>query len=109
MRQAFVNLIDNAVKYSPDGGVIEIELLKTQTHGIITIQDSGIGVAEKDIPHLTERFYCTETVADKNFEGHRLGLSLVQKIITLHGDTLDIQSELGVGTKITITLPLPEA
>jgi len=101
LSQVWVNLLVNAIKFTPEGGTIELTMNNVQC----TIRDTGAGIAPKDLPHIFERFYKADKARDRSLGGNGLGLSLVKKIIDLHGGTIAVQSEVGVGTAFTILLP----
>ncbi len=106
-KQMVLNLLSNAVKFSPSGSAI---LLKGQlaANGSIRIDvaDEGIGIPEESIHKLTEAFYQVDARLEREFEGSGLGLTLVQKHMSLHGGTLSFESEEGVGTTATLIFPL---
>jgi signal transduction histidine kinase len=101
--RALLNVIDNAIKYTPEKGEISIELQKDH-QAIITIKDSGKGIAEKDLPHIFDRFY-RGSASDKVF-GAGLGLAITKSIVTLHSGTITVRSKLGKGSTFIIALPL---
>lgn len=101
LRQVFVNLLDNALKYSPPKGKIKIELLQDEKNIFIGITDEGPGIAPEDLEHVKTKFY-KGTGAKR---GSGIGLAVVDEIITAHGGDVVIQSELGVGTTIFVRLP----
>ncbi len=100
------NLLDNALKYTPAGGTITLSALVADDQDdrvTIRIQDSGIGIAEEDIPHIFQKFYrCDRSRAE---HGSGLGLSLAKAIATTHGGTIDVVSRVGEGTIFTVSLP----
>ncbi|MBQ8194365.1 MAG: HAMP domain-containing histidine kinase [Oscillospiraceae bacterium] len=102
LRQVFINVIDNAIKYSDEGAVITITVDKTDEMLHISVADTGLGIAESDLPKVKSKFY----KANSTRRGSGIGLAVADEIITMHGGSLDIQSELNVGTTVTITLPL---
>ncbi len=102
LRQVFINVIDNAIKYSDEGAVITISVEKDEDMLHISISDTGCGIAAADLPKVKAKFY----KANSTRRGSGIGLAVADEIITMHGGSLDIQSELNVGTTVTITLPL---
>ena len=104
LRQVFVNLIDNAIKYSKENGSIYVNAAPLNDAVQIIVSDNGIGIAEKDLPFVTQKFYR----ADNTRHGSGIGLAVVKDIVTSHGGTLDIESELGKGTAVTVTLPITQ-
>jgi signal transduction histidine kinase len=104
LRQVFINVIDNAIKYSDPGGSVDISVEKGTDTLTITVADTGIGIAAVDIPKVKAKFY----KADNTRRGSGIGLAVADEIISMHGGTLDIDSVLGKGTTVTITLPLKQ-
>ena len=102
LRQVFINIIDNALKYTEAGGSIEVEAQKTDSAVTVSVSDTGAGIAPDDLQKVKQKFY----KANKTKHGSGIGLAVADEIITRHGGTLEIDSELGKGTTVTITLPL---
>lgn len=102
IKQVVINLIDNAFKYTPSGGSIHISTYVADQSVILTVADTGSGIAEEDLPHVTEKFY----KASKGHGGSGLGLAICREIIELHGGSLSMDSELGAGTIVTVKLPV---
>lgn len=102
LRQVFINVIDNALKYTDEGGIIEITAVRTEDALQITVADTGCGIAASDLPKVKAKFY----KANSTRRGSGIGLAVADEIISMHGGTLEIRSELDVGTTVTITLPL---
>ncbi|MGQ9617053.1 MAG: ATP-binding protein [Spirochaetota bacterium] len=105
LEQVFINLIDNAVKYTEEGG-ISITLKKNAETIKAEIKDSGIGIAEKHLPRIFERFYTVDKSRSRRLGGTGLGLSIVKHIVNLHGGSVDIQSTPGMGTTVRVNLPM---
>lgn len=104
LEQMFINLLDNAIKYT-EKGEVSISLRQEDSKSIIEIQDTGIGIPGSHLPRIFERFYVVDKSRSKKLGGTGLGLSIVKHIVLLHGGTIDIESSMGMGTKFTITLP----
>ena len=104
--QMMINLLSNAIKYNKENGKIFVNLTKKENKAIITIEDTGIGILQEDIPRLFERFYRVDKSRTRALGGTGLGLSIVNHIVNLQNGEIDVESELGVGTKFTISLPL---
>ena len=102
LRQVFVNILDNALKYSDAGDSITVVVLRQENNAVITIQDTGIGIAPADLPKIKTRFY----KANATRRGSGIGLAVADEIVTMHGGSLELDSREGVGTRVTITLPL---
>ncbi len=106
LRQVFTNLIDNAIKYSPDNTVITVSSLVSGGSAVVEVRDRGIGVAKENLPHLFERFYRVDKARSRSAGGTGLGLSIVKQIVEQHGGEIFVESELGKGTVFTVKLPL---
>jgi PAS domain S-box-containing protein len=104
LRQILSNLLTNAIKYSPQGGVVHFELICTPQTAIFRIQDSGIGIPISEQINLFDSFYRASNVG--TISGTGLGLAIVKKSVDLHGGEIAVESEVGVGTTFTVTLPL---
>ena len=106
LRQAILNLMANAVKFTPEGGHVRVSGGRTPEGGVrIAVTDTGIGIAAADIPKALAPFTQVDSSLSRRYEGTGLGLPLARSMIELHGGTLDIRSEPGIGTTVTITLP----
>lgn len=105
MQQCLLNIIGNAVKYTPDGGEVTIELSENKDIVVIKIIDTGIGIPEKDLPFIFDRFYRVDEARARKTGGTGLGLAISQQIVMLHQGTIEVNSNLGVGTTISIKLP----
>ncbi|MBQ8508976.1 MAG: HAMP domain-containing protein [Clostridia bacterium] len=107
IEQVLINVLSNAIKYTPDGGCIELFARPLPGNGGIEVKvrDNGIGIPDEDIPHLFERFYRVEKSRTSETGGTGLGLAIAKEIIEAHGGTIAIESKSGVGTVVTLTLP----
>lgn len=105
LKQVVLNILSNAVNYTPVGGTIDIQLEAQPDKVELSIVDSGIGILEKDIPRLFERFYRVDRARSRDTGGTGLGLAIVKHIIEAHAGTVSVESEVGVGTKFTIGIP----
>ena len=106
LTQVWINLLHNAIKFTPEGGEIRVTLTGTSQEIICCIADTGSGFSEEDQIHIFERFYKADKARDRSLGGNGLGLSLVKKIIELHGGRIIAESQLGKGSTFTVTLPL---
>jgi len=104
LEQLFVNIIDNAVKYTEEGG-ITINLTKNDRSVFITIEDTGIGIPEQELPRIFERFYVVDKSRSRRLGGTGLGLSIVKHIAILHNGEVSVKSTAGKGTAMTVRLP----
>ncbi|MDQ5983194.1 MAG: Adaptive-response sensory-kinase SasA [Eubacteriales bacterium SKADARSKE-1] len=104
LKQVFINIIDNALKYTPSGGVINVGV--REEHGFINIMisDNGCGIPENHLPHVRDKFY----KANKTQGGSGIGLAVANELVLLHSGTLDIKSEENIGTVITISIPVAD-
>ena len=102
LKQVIINLIDNALKFTPAGGTIRVATTTEQDSAKLTVADTGCGIEAEDLPHVTEKFYKASTGQG----GSGLGLAICKEIIELHGGQLAIDSERGAGTIVTIRVPL---
>ena len=102
LRQVFINIIDNAIKYSNKGGTVKIVAGETPSGDImVTVEDSGCGISKFDMPRIKTKFY----KANHTKKGSGIGLAVADEIIAQHGGTLTLESESGKGTKVIITIP----
>lgn len=102
IKQIMINLIDNSLKYTDDGDIILISLEKNKNFVTVSIEDSGKGISEKDLPHVKEKFY----KADNTVKGTGIGLAVADEIVKNHGGVLNISSTAGKGTLVQVTLPV---
>nr|WP_207738593.1 HAMP domain-containing sensor histidine kinase [Anaerotruncus colihominis] len=102
LRQVFVNIIDNALKYSDRGDTVTVRASVSESQVDISVADTGIGIREEDLPKIKEKFF----KANSTRRGSGIGLAVADEIVSLHGGTLDITSKENVGTRVTIHLPL---
>lgn len=105
MQQCLLNIIGNAVKYTPENGSVSVDLEENREDIIIRVNDTGIGIPEKDLPFIFDRFYRVDEARARKTGGTGLGLAIAQQIIQLHQGSISVTSQLGEGTQVTITLP----
>jgi PAS domain S-box-containing protein len=103
-----LNLLSNAFKFTFEGG-ISVSLRAIDGHAELQVRDTGIGIADDDMPRLFERFHRIESARGRTHEGSGIGLALVQELVKLHGGTVVAESALGQGTQFTVTVPLGSA
>ncbi len=106
LRQAIRNLLDNAVKYTPSGGMVALELTVKLRRILIKVKDTGRGIPASDLPHIFERFYRVDKARTRETGGFGLGLAIAQQIIQAHDGKITVESEAERGTKFQICLPL---
>jgi signal transduction histidine kinase len=104
-RQILINLLSNAVKFTPEGGQVRVSSFVKDGALMIEVKDSGIGIAAADIPKVMTSFGQVESKISRKYEGSGLGLPLAKHLVELHGGTLTIESQVDVGTTVTILLP----
>jgi signal transduction histidine kinase len=104
LRRVLDNLLDNAVKYSPRGGTVEVRVASSDGAAVLTVSDRGEGIPSTDLPHIFERFRRGRNVG--RIPGTGIGLAGVQRIVELHQGTISVESQVGLGTTFTIRLPL---
>jgi signal transduction histidine kinase len=105
MRQILINLLSNAVKFTPDGGKVRVSSFLKNGGLAIVVSDTGIGISDEDIPKVMTSFGQVESKVSRKYEGSGLGLPLAKHLVELHGGTLTLESQVGCGTTVTITLP----
>jgi two-component system OmpR family sensor kinase len=106
MKQVLVNLIDNAIKYTPPGGTVEVTSFVSERMAIIEVTDTGIGIQPAELPHVFDRFFRADKVRSRVSGGAGLGLSIVKAICNAHGGAITLQSTEGIGTVVRIELPI---
>lgn len=106
LHKMLANLLDNAVKYTPEGGVIVIRATVLGTHCEIAVKDTGVGIPKKDLPHIFERFYRVDKARSRELGGTGLGLAIVKHLSQAQGGDVRVESELERGSQFYLTLPL---
>jgi two-component system, cell cycle sensor histidine kinase DivJ len=104
--QILINLISNAIKFTPRGGRVCVSALCDGARIAVTVEDNGVGICEADLPRLGEAFFQARASYDRRHDGTGLGLSIVKGLVRLHGGDMDIRSRLGAGTQVTVRLPV---
>ena len=105
LKQVMLNILSNAIKFTPSGGQIRIAAHFTVTHAIITVSDTGVGIAEADLERVTQPFFQVETTLSRKFAGSGLGLAIARELVNLHKGSLEIESTEGKGTTVRVVLP----
>jgi two-component system, OmpR family, phosphate regulon sensor histidine kinase PhoR len=106
LERAIGNLVENAIKYTRDGGTITVGVRAEGEAAVVEVSDNGIGISEQDLPRIFERFYRAERSRSRDMGGTGLGLSIVKHIVQAHGGTIDVVSTPGQGSVFRIRLPL---
>ena len=107
-KQVMINLVSNAVKFTPEGGRVTIRGFMSGLGVAFQVSDTGIGIAADDLPRLGRPFEQIESQHSKSHQGSGLGLALSKSLIELHGGTLSIDSRLGEGTTVSFVLPISQ-
>lgn len=107
LKQILVNLLSNAVKFTPEGGAIGLEVAGNAEQGVMnfTVWDHGIGIAREDLEHLFQPFIQLDSRLSRQYPGTGLGLTLVHRLVDLHGGCISVESEVGKGSRFTVSLP----
>jgi heavy metal sensor kinase len=106
LRQLFINILENAVRYTPIAGQISVSLVQKDANAVVAIADTGIGIPPEHLPHIFERFYRVDKARARADGGVGLGLAIAKIIAESHKGKIEVESELGKGTTFTISLPL---
>ena len=105
LRRLVFILVDNAIKYNNEGGTVRVALESDGRHAVCTVTDSGIGIADEDQQHIFDRFWRADKVRSRGAGGAGLGLSIARWIVERHEGTIDVKSQVGRGTTLTVRLP----
>ena len=108
IEQVLINIVTNAIKYTPQNGIVRITTIHMYNSITVKVKDTGIGIPQKDIEHIFERFYRVDKARSREMGGTGLGLAIAQEIVEAHDGTIEIKSKEGSGTEVVITLPLPK-
>ena len=103
LKELLENLVQNAIRYNKEGGFVQVTVKETGSHPSLTVEDSGIGIPEESLDRVFERFYRVDKSRSRETGGTGLGLAIVKHIAQLHGAQIGLESELGKGTKVTVT------
>ncbi|MBO1514251.1 two-component system histidine kinase PnpS [Metabacillus bambusae] len=104
LKQIFINLINNALTYTPKGGVVQVTVEKHEQYLLIVVSDTGIGIKTEEIPRIFERFYRVDRARSRNSGGTGLGLAIVKHLVEAHKGQISVSSKLGEGTSFTVKL-----
>jgi two-component system phosphate regulon sensor histidine kinase PhoR len=103
------NLVDNAVKYTPSRGKVDISAELRDSELVIQVRDTGIGIPHGEVDRIFERFYRVDKARSRRMGGTGLGLAIVKDIVESHGGRIDVETQLGKGSTFTVTLPVTSA
>lgn len=109
LTQVVYNIMDNAIKYTPEGGLIRVRLVRSGRDAILRISDNGPGIPKEDQPHIFDRFYRVDKSRGRDSGGTGLGLSIVNQLVLMHGGSVSVQSEEGQGSTFTVELPIHQS
>ncbi|EOC99796.1 Sensory transduction histidine kinase [Caldisalinibacter kiritimatiensis] len=105
IQQAIINIVHNAIKYTPEGGVVEVSLYSEGEYIVVKVKDNGVGIPKESLPHIFDRFYRVDKARARSTGGTGLGLSIAYQIITLHQGTIEVESEVNKGSTFYIKIP----
>jgi heavy metal sensor kinase len=108
LRQVFINLLDNALKYTPEAGRVTVRVHEREGAAVVAVEDTGVGIAAEHLPHVFDRFYRVDKARSRAEGGTGLGLSIARSIVTAHGGSIDLVSAVGQGTACTVKLRLDD-
>ncbi|MCL6515752.1 ATP-binding protein [Alicyclobacillus sp.] len=106
LEQVFTNLVDNAIRHTPEGGAIRMEVAASPHHARVRVRDTGTGIPPEDLPYIWERFYKADKARTRGTAGTGLGLAITRHIVLEHQGDVMVESRLGSGTTFTVSLPL---
>jgi heavy metal sensor kinase len=109
LRQLFLNILDNAIRYTPSGGTVSSLLVRKNGSALVSISDTGMGIPAEDLPFIFDRFYRVDKARSRPDGGLGLGLAIASSIAKLHGGGIEVESQVGKGSTFQITLPLLES
>lgn len=106
LRQLFLNIVENALKYTSAAGHVTVSISREGANAMVVVRDDGVGIAAADLPHVFDRFYRADPARSRDPGGSGLGLSIAQWVASEHGGSLELESRLGEGTSATVRLPI---
>ena len=108
LERILLNLLFNAIKFTPAGGIVEIAVMRAERELLLVISDTGAGISQEQLPFIFDRFWQADTSAQRKNQGLGIGLALVRELVEIQGGHVSVASELGKGTQFTIRLPYKE-
>ena len=109
MRQLFLNILDNAIRYTPSGGNVSSSLERKNGNALVSITDTGVGIPAEELPFIFDRFYRVDKARSRADGGLGLGLAIASSIARLHGGQIEVESQVGKGSTFRVLLPLLES
>jgi heavy metal sensor kinase len=106
LKQVLVNLVDNAIKYTPAGGLVGVKVYASNGRAVLEVNDNGVGIPPEALPHIFERFYRVDKARSRQMGGAGLGLSIIKAIVTAHGGQVRVESVEGRGSRFLVELPV---
>jgi signal transduction histidine kinase len=106
LKQVMVNLLDNAIKYTPSGGNVTVKVFSQENKAVTEVADNGIGIPRESMPRVFDRFFRVDKARSRELGGAGLGLAIVISICVAHGGRVEVQSQEGTGSRFTVSLPL---
>ena len=106
LKQVVVNLLDNAIKYTPENGAVRVKVSAEDTRAALEVADTGTGIPRDALPHIFERFYRVDKARSRQMGGSGLGLAIVKSIVTAHGGEVKVESAESQGSRFRVELPL---
>jgi signal transduction histidine kinase len=106
LEKIVLNLVFNALKFTPAGGRVELRAEKQGEHFVLQVADTGMGISEKNLPHVFDRFWQADGSSKRKYQGVGIGLALVKELVEIQNGTVEVKSQEGKGTTFTVTLPL---
>jgi signal transduction histidine kinase len=107
LKQVIVNLLDNAIRFTPRGGAVVVRTARDKLYSILEVHDTGIGIPTAALPHVFERFYRVDEARSREDGGGGLGLSIAKSICAAHGAQIEVESEVGNGSCFRLVFPRP--
>jgi Osmosensitive K+ channel histidine kinase len=108
LERVFYNILDNAIKFSPQGGDVFIKIASDAQQIRISVHDHGVGIPPEALPHIFERFFHVDEMGDQLFRGAGLGLSIASQVVEQHGGCIDVNSTPGEGSEFSVRFPLQD-